>query len=198
MPKRLPPTPGSLGDRLTQTLAHRGVTQRDLGRKLDCSGQAISMLVHGRMQSLPAIERAAVILGVDAEWLRTGLGVPPWAASGPLPAQTYGGLVDAVRRRYLKMVGRGTLVVLPDTIKAVDIESPSWRPQPMPLLHLAKELGIKVEFEKSIIDGFLSRMPVPVAMAAAQALQMALANCEDQDREKFRAALSWVEKATSE
>jgi len=188
----------SFGYRLNQALAHRGVSQRGLSDLLGVTRQAISAIMQGKSKSDSLIERAAITLGVSPIWLRTGQGEPPWVDGSCAYGQTYSGLVQVVRRVYMTARAKGLSIGLSSGITAHDIEDPAWRPQPMPLLQLAKELGIKVEFEKTIIDSFRSRMPVSVAMAAAQALQMALANCEEQDREKFRLALNWVEKATSE
>ena len=198
MPKPVSVNPGSVGHRLSIALSYYSLSQSDLAERSKYSKQAISQALSGKMHADGFLDALATALTVDPAWLKTGLGQPPWAATLLPINYSYHGLVQVVKQAFGIKWPLGLVGYIPDTIKPEEVGSPNWRPQPMPLLQLAKELGIKVEWEKTIIDSFRSRMPVPVAMAAAQALQMALATCDEQDREKFRAALNWIETATSE
>jgi len=197
MPTLSPCTPGSLGHRILVALALRLRSQRWLAKESGCSPQTLSQLIHGKIQGSRDVElltRLATTLEVAPLWLEKGLGSPPWATA-PLPRNPgYYRLLAEYRLKASLDKEMGLYVPTSYDIPYEVVCDPTWRPAGEELVRLARRQGREVEID----EDFGEPMPSLVKDTVMSAIQMALDRCEEQDREKFRLALNWVEKATSE
>jgi transcriptional regulator with XRE-family HTH domain len=76
-------------ERLARAMKLSGITIHQLADDLEVTYQAIKKVLAGTSKALTAANtfRAARLMGIDAEWLATGLGSPRSARSWPISAQ---------------------------------------------------------------------------------------------------------------
>jgi len=200
MPKPLAIVPGSIGHRLVMALAYKAKPQMWLAEETGYSAQAISQVINGKLQDARGngiLTKIAAALGVETPWLAQGQGDPPWAISTPIINQGYYPLVRQTRQKLDFIHSVGIHVNLPAGVTATDVLSLSWKPEVEDLFRVADAVGVEVDRD-AVRRDYWRTVPPEVNETIKQALQMALVTYAEQEREKFRAALSWVEKAISE
>jgi hypothetical protein len=200
MPKLIPIIPGSVGHRLTMVLAYKAKSQQWLSETIKCSGQAVSQVISGKLKDMRGdgiLKEIATVLEVDLLWLSKGLGKPPWASAVPLINVGYYDLLRSIRQEVELKAPMNLLAPLPRGLLPSDITNRNWRPDATLLLEVAGSLNIEVD-QESVLMSYRNKMPPQIAMSAIRALQMALDRCDEQDRDKFRQALNWIEKANWE
>ncbi|QCI67230.1 XRE family transcriptional regulator [Phreatobacter stygius] len=78
--------PLTRGDRIRAARKQRGWTQGQLGEALGVSSQAVSQWEQGRTDpEIDRLQQAADLLGVQRDWLTSGLGPDRSEAQGPAP-----------------------------------------------------------------------------------------------------------------